>query len=250
MSTADHVVSSVKLPTDGGQSVDVLYEHLRHAILRGDLAPGDELSQVRLSKRLGVSRTPLREALRMLLREGLVEGEPNQPLRVAGFSIVDMEQLYVERVTLEAIAIRITVPQLMSTELAAMEGLFAEMVHFAEQREYDHWEVPHRALHHAFVAHAGKRLIDLLIQLSEHAGRYRRLYTTQVSYGWAAGIPEHRAIIDACKARDADAAARALAEHFGHVALGIIEMVEPEHDPVALRTAIAAASTPVAKKSR
>jgi DNA-binding GntR family transcriptional regulator len=228
-------------------SVDSVYVQLRTAILRGEIAPGDELSQVRLAQSLGVSRTPLREALRMLMREGLVEGEPNQSLRASGFSLADLEQLYVERVALEVVALRITVPSLVSTDIAAMEGLFAEMVHFAEAEEYDHWEVPHRALHRAFVGHAGKRLIDSVTQLAEHAGRYRRLYTTQVPRAWSAGIAEHRAIIDACKARDVDGAARALAEHLGHVALGIIEHVEPGYDPSALHTAIAASSARVAK---
>jgi DNA-binding GntR family transcriptional regulator len=231
-------------------SVDAVYIRLREAILHGEIAPGDELSQVRLAQSLGVSRTPLREALRMLMRDGLVEGEPNQSLRATGFSIDDMEQLYVERVALEVVALRITVPRLVSKEIAGMEGLFAEMVHFAEQEEYEHWEVPHRALHRAFIAHAGKRVIESVAQLAELAGRYRRLYTTQVPQGWSAGISEHRAIIDACKKRDVDTAARALAEHLGHVALGIIELVEPAHDPGALRTAIAAASAPSGKVRR
>jgi DNA-binding GntR family transcriptional regulator len=231
-------------------SVDTVYMQLRQAILHGEIAPGDELSQVRLAQSLGVSRTPLREALRMLMRDGLVEGEPNQSLRATGFSIEDMEQLYVERVALEVVALRITVPRLSSPEIAAMEGLFAEMVHFAEEEEYEHWEVPHRALHRAFVSHAGKRLIDSVTQLAELAGRYRRLYTTQVPQGWSAGIPEHRAIIDACKKREVDPAAAALAAHLGHVALGIIELVAPEHDPAALRTAITAASAPVGKARR
>jgi DNA-binding GntR family transcriptional regulator len=246
--TTENLQPSDKLITDGGQSVAVAYAHLRRAILRGEISPGGELSQVRLARELGISRTPLREALRMLMREGLVEGAPNQSLRVAGFSIADMEELYIERVTLEAVAIRITVPRLTSEELASMEGLFAQMVHFAEEEDYDRWEVPHRALHTAFVAHAGRRITDALLQLSEHAERYRHLYTTQASGGWIAGIHEHRAIIDACKRRDPNAAARALAEHLGHVALGVIELAEPEYGATGLVTAIAVASLPLGSK--
>jgi DNA-binding GntR family transcriptional regulator len=225
-----------------GQNVAVIHERLRWAILRGELAPGDELSQVRLAKQLGVSRTPLREALRMLLSEGLVHGKPNRQLRVAGFSIADMEQLYVERVTLEAVALRITAPRLTPQDIGAMEGLFAQMAHFAGEQDYESWEAPHRALHRAVVAYAGPRIVERLTQLSQHAERYRRAYTTRAVRAWAAGLGEHRRIIDACKQRDADAGACALAEHLGHTALGVIELVEPDYDACALRTAIDAAS--------
>jgi DNA-binding GntR family transcriptional regulator len=225
-----------------GQNVGVIHLRLRSAILHGELAPGDELSQVRLAKQLGVSRTPLREALRMLLSEGLVEGEPNRQLRVAGFSIGDMEELYVERVTLEAVALRITAPRLTPQDIGAMEGLFAQMTHFAGEEDYESWEAPHRALHRAFVAYAGVRIVDRLTQLSQHAERYRRAYTTHAARAWAAGLAEHRRIIDACKQRDSDAGARALAEHLGHTALGVIELIEPSYDARALRMAIAAAS--------
>jgi DNA-binding GntR family transcriptional regulator len=224
-----------------GQNVDAVHEWLRGAILRCELAAGDELSQVRLAQELGVSRTPLREALRMLLSEGLVEGQPGRQLRVTGFSVGDMEELYVERVTLEAVALRISVPRLSPHDVGAMEGYLAQMAHYASERDYDSWEAPHRALHALFVGHAGRRIAERVRLLSEHAERYRRTYTTCAACAWAAGLDEHRRIVDACKRRDAKAAARALAEHLGHTALGVIELVEPGHPAIALRTAIAAA---------
>jgi GntR family transcriptional regulator, rspAB operon transcriptional repressor len=228
-----------------GRNVGLIHDHLRSAILRGELAPGDELSQVRLARHLGVSRTPLREALRMLLSEGLVEGEPNRRLRVSAFSVADMEHLYVERVALEAVAVRITVPRQTPQDIGAMEGLFAQMAHFAAEQDYVCWEAPHRELHRAFVARAGRRIVRRLTQLSQHAERYRRAYTTRADRAWAAGLDEHRRIIDACKAHDADAAAAALIDHLGHTAIGVIELVEPSYDAAALRTAIEAAGSPV-----
>jgi DNA-binding GntR family transcriptional regulator len=232
-------------PVADGQNVDAIHERLRGAILRGELAGGDELSQVRLAQDLGVSRTPLREALRMLFSEGLVEGEPGRQLRVTPFSISDMEDLYVERVTLEAVALRITVPRLSPQDIGAMEGLFAQMAHFAAEQDYVCWEAPHRELHRAFVVRAGRRIVRRLTQLSQHAERYRRAYTTRAERAWVAGLDEHRRIIDACKARDADGAAAALVDHLGHTALGVIELVEPSYDAAALRTAIEAAGSPV-----
>jgi DNA-binding GntR family transcriptional regulator len=230
-----------------GQHVGAIHDRLRGAILRGELAAGDELSQVRLARHLGVSRTPLREALRMLLSEGLVEGEPGRQLRVAGFSIADMEELYVERVTLEAIALRITLPRLTAQDVGAMEGYVAQMAHFAREQDYVSWDAPHRALHATFGAHAGRRIAHRVTRLSEHAERYRRAYTTRAARAWATGLDEHRRIVDACKRRDADAGARALAEHLGATALGIVALVAPGYDAMALRTAIAAAGCDVAE---
>jgi DNA-binding GntR family transcriptional regulator len=236
-------------PMTDGQNVDAIHERLRGAILRGELAAGDELSQVRLAQDLGVSRTPLREALRMLLNEGLVEGEPGRQLRVSTFSIGDMEELYVERVALEAIALRITVPRLTPQDIGAMEGYLAQMAHYASERDYASWEAPHRALHALFVGHAGRRIGERLRLLFEHAERYRRAYTTCAARAWTTGLDEHRRIVDACKRRDAEAGARALAEHLGHTALGVIELVEPGHEASALRNAIAAAATPATRRA-
>ena len=225
--------------------MEYVHARMRNAILRAELAPGDELSQVRLAQELGVSRTPLREALRMLVNEGLLEGEPNRQLRVAGYSIADMEELYVARVSLETTGLRITIPRLTTRDIAHMEGLLAQMGHYAGEEDYDNWEVPHRALHHALHAHAGRRVLAILVQLSEYAGRYRRAYSMQERRAWVTAQDEHRRIVDACRARDADAGARLLAEHLGHTAIGLIDMLDPDYAADALRTAIAAASAPV-----
>src|SRR5260370_24706881 len=101
-------------------SREVVHERLRNAILRGELDPTVPLSQVQLAARLGVSRTPLREALRMLQREGLIDSEPNRQVRVAQLSVADLEQLYASRVLLEALAVRLTVPAYTPDDLAEL----------------------------------------------------------------------------------------------------------------------------------
>src|SRR5689334_13784123 len=88
--------SAVVDPTTGAQAV---YRRLYAEILAGELDPGKAISQIKLAERLGVSRTPLREALRMLERDGLVHAEPNRRVRVTPVSVDDLEQLYALRVT-------------------------------------------------------------------------------------------------------------------------------------------------------
>jgi DNA-binding GntR family transcriptional regulator len=224
-----------------GQSVDTVYARLRDAILRGEIEPGRELSQVQIAKALGVSRTPLREALRLLQREGLVEGKPNRRVRVAGFSVSDMEELYTLRITLEALAIRLTIPLATQEDIAALEGEMTQMAYFTERHDYDRYLVPHRAFHAGLVARSGTRLVQQLKELSDHGERYRHLHTTKALHAWEDAQKEHRAILDAFIAGDADLAASRLAEHLAHTVLGNLPLLAPDYEPTALRMALALA---------
>jgi DNA-binding GntR family transcriptional regulator len=221
---------------DNGQNTDDVYERVRTAILDGELAPGAVMSQVALAEELGISRTPLREALRMLQSERLVEAEPNRRVRVAPMSPADLEELYVVRVTLEAEALRLSVPRLTPEDLARLEGSMAEMAHYAEAKDYRRWGGPHRQFHRALTAHAGGRVNDMLGQLFDHAERYRRLHIGHGPSAWATA--GHREILDACKAGDRDQSAGLLASHLARTGLEVSELLDPAYDPVQLRTAL------------
>jgi DNA-binding GntR family transcriptional regulator len=95
-------------------------------------------------------------------------------------------------------------------------------------------EIPHRAFHRALTAHAGERYGALLVQLFDHAERYRRMHfgASVVSRRTTA---DHRAILDACKEGDTDLAGIRLAEHLAHTVLDIFQQRAPEFDPAALR---------------
>src|SRR5437016_288903 len=222
----------------GRDSTEVAYLQLRRAIIRCEIPNGVQLSQRELSRLTGVGRTPLREALRMLQREGLVEAEPDHRVRVADFSIPDLEQLYVMRIGLEALAIRLTVPLLRADELRRLEGYLSQMAELPTPEEYERWEVPHRAFHLGLVAYAGTRIVTTIAQLSDHAERYRQFYSHEAPRAFEQGVREHRAIVDACLARDPAGAAERLARHYSSVALGTLAVLAPEYDPVLVRTAL------------
>jgi DNA-binding GntR family transcriptional regulator len=212
---------------------EAAHERVREAILEGEIAPGAVMSQVALADELGISRTPLREALRMLQSEGLVDAEPNRRVRVSAVSPQDLEQLCVMRVTLEAEAIRLAVPRMTPGDLARLEGWHAEMTHYAEVKDYRRWGIPHQAFHQALTAHAGERFARALAQLFDHAERYRRMHIGHGPSAWA--TPDHRAILDACKASDRELAAGLLAAHFARTAFELIEHLRPGHEPGLLR---------------
>jgi DNA-binding GntR family transcriptional regulator len=196
------------------------------------------LSQVQLAEELGISRIPLREALRLLEREGLIESEINRRVRVTGLSIKDLDQLYAMRIQLESLAARLSVPRVGKQELEELNEHLALMRAAAEEEDYGAWEAPHRAFHDGLVAPAGGRLGEAIGQLSDHAERYRRAFMTSAHRSWSTVVKEHQAIFESYASGDPDLAAGRLARHYAIVVLGLIAELAPEYDPSALRTAL------------
>lgn len=221
---------------ESGQNTEDVYERVRAAILNADLPPGVVMSQVALAEKLGISRTPLREALRMLQSEGLVEGEPNRRVRAAPMSARDLEELCIIRVTLEAEALRLSVPLMTSEDIARLKGHMAEMAHFAQEHDYVRWTEPHRQFHRALTAGAGTRVNVLLGQLFDHAERYRRLHIGRGPTAWATA--QHEEILEACEAGERDLSAGLLVGHLARTGLEVSEILDPDHRPTRLLSAI------------
>src|SRR5579871_5310780 len=131
--------------TLGGRELraEVVHERLRDAILRGELEVGAPMSQVKLAEQLGVSRTPLREAVRMLQHEGLILTERNRRARVAPLSAADVEQLYAQRLVLEALALRLSVPRFAARDLDELRRQLDRMHELEDERATEDWEQPH-----------------------------------------------------------------------------------------------------------
>src|SRR5919106_3816377 len=182
--------------TRDGQNVANVHERLRRAILSGEIPAGVTTSQVTLARELGVSRTPLREAIRLPQREGLALAEPNRRIRIAGLSIEDIEALYAMRLPIEAIALRLTIPALSPEDFAELEGYMAQMDHFVRSHDFARMEVPHREFHAMLGKGAGSRLRETISQLFDHAARYRRAYSVSGDEDWLERQKEHRGILD------------------------------------------------------
>ncbi len=225
-------------PANRKRQADVVHSNMREAILSGAIQQGSVLSQVQLAKEYGVSRTPLREAIRMLQAEGFIEAVPNQRIRVASLSVGALEELYTLRITLEAVAIRISVPCFSAADFDHLRSLARQLEECAAANDVEAWEAPHQGFHRALVAHAGDHITEVIERLQESSNRYRRMYVTQGPRAWWHTTAEHAAILRACEARDATAATAELARHYARTCLTVIAMIDPGYDPSSVRAAV------------
>jgi len=210
-----------------------VHERLRWAILDGELEPGASIPQHVLAERLDAGRTPLREALRMLQREGLVVAEPNHPVRIAPLTADDFEQLYIKRIALEGVAIRITVPLLTSDDVAELEASMTKMDHYRDAGDDVGLRRPHRTFHRILVGGAGAGVSRAIGELADHGERYRLAF--HASGDWSDRRAEHRAILDAAKAREPEAAADRLVEHYAATVGLVFSALDPGRDLTRLR---------------
>lgn len=226
------------LPGNGGNDLNgvaALHARLRRMILKGEYPPGAMLSQVELANSLGVSRTPLREALRMLQKEGLVEAEHNQRTRIPAFDPQMLDAIYASRILFETLGIRLTVPSLRQHNLDALKEALAELSMLSDP---DDREEPHRRFHRILVSYAGAHLRETIADYADRCESYRRMYIHSDPGTRAVAHAEHEVIFQACLERDADATAYHLSRHLARTALTLLAYMTPEYEPAAVRTAL------------
>lgn len=222
----------------GRDSTPVIREHLRDAILAGRLLPGAQISQAQIAAEFGVSRGPVREAFRLLERDGLIDARVNHRARVTGLSVEHLEHLYTLRVVNESLALSVSVPSFTSEELDELDEL-AEVLKQADTTPFlfDEWDEVHQGFHTRLLAHGGAKMLASAAEWAAHTRRYRRAYVEE-GRGLPQGAAEHAVLAQLCRQRDSDEAARLLALHLSRAALTLIAQMAPTHEPVLLRAAI------------
>ncbi|MEO0826685.1 MAG: GntR family transcriptional regulator [Cyanobacteria bacterium J06639_16] len=193
---------------------DDVYESLQGWIVRGALEPGEKLNDKTLAAQLGVSRTPVREALRKLEDEGLVETAANRWTRVAPITLRDAEQIYPIIQKLEELALSLAFPKLSSHSVQQMQdandhlkaALVSHDAHAAVQAD--------DAFHQVFVTAADNpELSNMLGQLKV---KYQRIELAYFGHAdlLMASFEEHQSLIKALEAKDFEAAKQALASNW------------------------------------
>jgi DNA-binding GntR family transcriptional regulator len=163
----------------GDHAAVAVHAHLRTLILQGAFPPGAQLNQVELAPLLGVSRTPLREAIRMLQEEGLVEAQPQKRARIVGFDPDHLEAVYVQRMLLEGLAAKLTAPTFADDKLEELRGRLQEMRDSAAAGDRDRWHVTHKAFHRLLIGNVGPHLVRAITGHGDRSEHYRIMHVSR-----------------------------------------------------------------------
>jgi DNA-binding GntR family transcriptional regulator len=190
-----------------------LRESIEEEIAVGKLLPGTHLDEVELATRFGVSRTPIREALSLLLGEGLVESRPRRGAVVAQVSPPRLIEMFEVMAELEAMCARLAARRITDEEFGAMELAHEECRSAAAGRDPDAYFYANERFHFAlYTASHNVFLFEQAAALQRKLRPYRRLQL-RVRNRLAGSFEEHQAILDALRACDADAAASSVRRH-------------------------------------
>lgn len=196
---------NVPMANPGPTAAETVLHELRSALAVGRLLPGQQLVQEDLAEDLGVSRVPIREALKILEGEGHVTYHPNRGYFVTELSADDLIELYRIRQILEAEALAQAVLEVSDADIADIEAILEQVEQAADSGDVERLTEANRAFHFSIIELSGmNRLSRLIRQLWDASDIYRTVYFRD-PVNRERVHSEHREIIDALKARDAQA---------------------------------------------
>lgn len=203
-------------------------EAIRDRILRGDYPEGAPLRQDALAEELGVSRIPVREALRQLEAEGLVTINPHQGATVSTLSIDEVQELFELRALIETDLLKRAAPRLTEADLDRAEEILGKFSAAFEEGDVGRWGRLNWHFHSALLGPANRPLsMGVAESLQNQSDRYMRLQLSLTSGQERAG-DEHRAILEAVRAGDADRACALLAAHITGAGRSLLDFLR-EH---------------------
>lgn len=192
---------------------DELLERLRDCIVTGELPPNSKVPEKELCERFGVSRTPLREALKVLAHEGLVILNHNRGATVSPLTLQDLDEAFPVYGRLEALAGELACERLTDEEVDEIRALHNEMIALYKQREFKrHFEV-NEALHERIQTGAHNNTLTQLLRNLSSRIRRARIYASASESRLAMAVEEHDAILAAVEQRDGPTLAKLLREH-------------------------------------
>ncbi|PMS37514.1 GntR family transcriptional regulator [Trinickia symbiotica] len=181
---------------------DMVVEHLRTFIVEGVLAPGMKLNERELCERLGISRTPLREALKVLAAEGLVDISPNRGATVSSMTEGEIREMFELMSGLEAFSGELACERITAAELATIKALHYEMLACREQNDLSGYYARNQAIHDRIneaARNTALRQVYVSMNRRLQALRFRSNFSTAK---WDSAIHDHDEMIRALEARD------------------------------------------------
>jgi DNA-binding GntR family transcriptional regulator len=192
---------------------ETIVSHLRDMIIEGDLAPGTRLHEGQLGEQLGVSRTPLREAIKYLASEGLVELVPGRGAVVKRFGAKEVQDMLTVLQAMEELAGRLACDLGSDAEIAAIRATHNEMIRCYETKDRLQYYKLNQQIHTMIVASSrNTALIDIHGTLQTRLKRVR-FVGHEGPENWAAAVSEHNEMIVALELRDRDRLSEVLGRH-------------------------------------
>jgi DNA-binding GntR family transcriptional regulator len=197
---------------------DQIYDILRRWIIDGGLAPGEDLKDADLAARLGVSRTPVREALKLLESEGLVDTSASRWTRVAEIRAEDVDNLFPIIKCLDLLALSKAFPSMNPDGVAAMKAAYRRQEEALAKGDQDAVAKAGRELHNAYVERCNNpELIDLNKKMKAKARRLRVFFYKTVHIEPATALEEHLVLIQAIEEGRLGESEKILSQHWDHV---------------------------------
>ncbi|RYF15326.1 MAG: GntR family transcriptional regulator [Comamonadaceae bacterium] len=192
---------------------DEVAAQLRERIFAGELQPGTFLDEVKLAEQLKISRTPLREALKVLTVEGLVRHEPRRGCFVNEVTEKDLDEIFPVIALLEGRCAYEAARNATDGDLAALEDLHQKLARHAKAKRINEYYEANFAIHEAIIALAGNRWLATVIGDLRKIVKLSRLQQLHAPGRLEQSLSEHLAVFAALKARDAEGADAAMRTH-------------------------------------
>ena len=208
---------------------DVVFNTLRQAILRGELKPGERLMEIQLANKLGVSRTPIREAIRKLELEGLVLMIPRKGAEVAEITEKSLRDVLEVRRALEELAVQLACEKITKEEICELERVakeFQQVVNSSDITEIAEVDVCFHDI--IYTATDNQKLIQLLNNLREQMYRYRVEYLKRDGV-FPQLIAEHEAIIRHIENNEKEKATEVMCRHIDNQVETVIDVIRAKH---------------------
>lgn len=204
---------------------DIVFQTLRKAILTGELEPGQRLMEIQLGEKLGVSRTPIREAIRKLELEGLVIMVPRKGAQVAHFTEKDIQDVLEVRAALEALAAKMACKRMDERSFLKLQLAITEYDYAARDKDIDVMIEKDVEFHETiFIATQNDKLIQLFNNLREQVHRYRIAYLKNMDESEMVHT-EHMQLLEALQQRDENLAEKIASEHIQTQCVSIMRFI-------------------------
>lgn len=204
---------------------DVVFNTLRQAILRGELKPGERLMEIQLANKLGVSRTPIREALRKLELEGLVNMVPRKGAEVADITEKSLRDVLEVRKALEELSVQLACEKITEEEIEELKRVAERFKDTLDDQDVTKIAEADVAFHDViYTATDNQKLILLLNNLREQMYRYRVEYLKKEE-AYPQLIAEHEELIDNISKRNKEEATRIMCEHIANQVATVINVI-------------------------